>query len=78
MKPDIILTPLPNISSGSLQPQGTGISFASRIGRALCSPPENTSSSQAEFDLADHFSYHRIAQGPSDQSAITPQSIQCP
>jgi hypothetical protein len=78
MKPDIILTPLRDLSTGPILAQSTGMSFARRIGCTLCSCPEWTSSSHAKFDLADHFSYHRIAQGPSEQSAISPPSIQSP
>jgi len=78
MKPDIILTPLRNCSTGPLKAEDTVMSFATRIGCTLCSCPESTSSSHAEFDLADHFTYHRIAQGPSEQSAISPPSIQSP
>ena len=82
MKQNIILTPPRNFSTGPLQAQGTAMSFARWIGRTLCSSPEWTSSSHDGFDLADHFSCHRIAPGlapgPSEQSAITPRSIQNP
>ncbi len=78
MKPDFILTPLRYFSTGPLQAEDTGMSFASRIGRTPCSSPQIPSSSHDGFDLADHFSCYRHARGPAKQPTITPQSIQYP
>ncbi len=78
MKPDIILTPLPNFSTSLLQAEGAGMSFARRIGRTLCSSPENTSSAHDGFDLDGLFSCYRHARRPAKQPTITQQSIQYP
>ena len=78
MKRDILLTPLRDFSTGLIQAQGTGLSFASRIGCILCSSPELTSSPHADSDLADHSAHHRIAQWTSEHSTISPPNIQSP